>query len=61
MIGYQQVLDIEGDSGVVVRGIGTVVSISAKNHEVTNRPQIFKQLSTPSPSVFTSYFRSLYD
>jgi len=50
VIGYQQVLDIEGDSGVVVRGIGTVVSISAKNHEVTNRPQIFKQLSTPSPS-----------
>lgn len=31
MIGYQQSYDIEGDSGIVIRGIGTAVTLKAED------------------------------
>ena len=52
VVGYRQVLDIEGDSGVVVRGIGTVVTIHSRPEStLSKRPKVFKQFSTPSPWV----------
>lgn len=37
VIGYNQCFDLEGDVGVVARGIGTAVTL-VKSHEVIHSP-----------------------
>ncbi|XP_069698683.1 C2 domain-containing protein 5 isoform X7 [Periplaneta americana] len=58
VIGYNQCFDLEGESGIVVRGIGTAVTLT-KLQEISSQPPLPLDISAideqqPQPQLFTA-------
>uniref|UniRef100_H2YYF3 C2 domain-containing protein n=1 Tax=Ciona savignyi TaxID=51511 RepID=H2YYF3_CIOSA len=54
VVGYQQSFDIEGDSGIVVRGIGTAVTVELSGRKDQSDPMPFTPKEYPDSSVMDS-------
>nr|CAD7197820.1 unnamed protein product [Timema douglasi] len=63
VIGYQQCFDLEGESGIVVRGIGTAVTL-VRLQEVTLQPPpapLASSITSEDDSIAAALIRSLMD
>lgn len=51
VVGYRQQFDIEGDSGLVARAIGTVVTLADRGEEARCAAEMYTLVEWPALSV----------